>query len=296
MTLEARRSAQRHRSKTGRIISLLALATLVAGCNNTSDTNNSGAAADRPAGVATGSDNAVQASWTVSQAADPMNDVVMHAATTTLDNAGYKAAARIECGGDRVSYTLDVVHQDGSPAPMLVNYGRIAGQYRLGDGPALTMSQIPTAVANRFTFFDTDPKLPNANQLIVRMSLAEGPATFTIDQADPTLRPMLKQCASTMQARIEADDASEVAYARERFARCGDHACPIIPPDDQGSRASTSPPPTMSDAELERVDEWQGRLRLGDSRADCPALLARHAKFEDEVAQRDAELEAEEPR
>lgn len=281
-----------------RAICILAMA-LLASCGNPSTGN-----ANDPAGSsrvtktsAAGSD----AGWNVAESVDAMTDVRVYNASNDITGSNFDVKAKITCGGDRVGYTFDVFDKADQPAPMLVNHSRILTELRIDKEPAMKLFQIPTAVPNQLYLFSLATEIPSASALTVRLNMASGQETLVLDQTNASLKPMLDKCISIIDATTGRKRIAREKSAAELKARCGDDPCPI-PMDNVISMDTPAPsgrPITMSEGDLARVaecqDQAEGRGTEG-AQLDCKAILARNEQYEEQIARRDFELEAEENR
>lgn len=247
--------------------------------------------------------------WKVSSETDAMTDEVVQRASAVLSGNSVNAEARISCTSDRTTYTLTTFDKQGQPVEMVPNYGRLSIMLRIDDQPPVRIVH-RAKLANQFEFIDQQAQLASASLLTLRLDTVNGEETIRLDQSAPSLRPMLDQCAQSIGDRRSKEQAARDQRAAEQHARCGDHPCPIeIPPPGSPNYHAMEAPvapnglqtgaSSIGEINLDQLAECQdrrdGRGTAG-AQLDCRAILARFERQEDEMAERDFELEAEENR
>jgi uncharacterized protein YceK len=200
--------------------------------------------------VQTATETQTDDGWVVKSQVDPMTDQASHRATALLKGERLDAQLAITCNNQEMLYTFAAFDKTGVPTAV----NRRMVWTRIDKSPPFAMATYGHA-ANQVVLYIKESKYPLASKLAAQIAYAGDQQTFQIDQTDSALRPMLDQCAKTLQANEELKAQRQQAAAARRAA-CGNVACEM--PDDTSftpldipGLVTEAPPPAEPDRDGE---------------------------------------------
>lgn len=214
---------------SSKFASVTALIALISGCSG-GVSNDQNASQDPPSQKADAPavETEAETAWSVTSKTDPMTDYFFRYARATLSTDRINVGVLITCSRQRVIYELTVFDKDGQPLDMRREYGKISALVRVdNDRPMQAWGNGETR--NYLDIHELGTSLVRGSKVTVRLPLLGGAEDIEIDQTNPTLRPMLDQCAQMI-----VDDRPQRLN---------------IPPDQPASAHMYPEPPSANDAD-----------------------------------------------